>query len=106
MTKTKTQAPTCKQIAHAIDGYLKMFEADPNINVRRVLVDGEWQVAPTGKGVGQYYFAHAVAHGRFVRITYISYQGSRALTKAEAATYLTWLQAGNVGTHHNMKREP
>lgn len=91
---------TTKEIAAKIDAYLKRFEATPEINRY------DEQSAPSLRlsGLRPYHNAHAWAVGRFVRVTYISYQGSRALTKPEAEAYLAWLDAGGVGSHHAPRR--
>jgi hypothetical protein len=76
------------EIAKEIDGYLKRFENDPVINAR----DPKYDSVP-------YWNASAVASGRFVYISCVSYQGSTHLTKDQAEKYLDWLRQGNVGAH-------
>lgn len=76
------------EIAAAIDAHLKRFEADPEINQRR-----------SNKGTKRYWNASSRRAGSYVAVTYISYQGARTLTRAEAESYLSWLDAGNAGTH-------
>jgi len=75
-------------IAKEIDGYLKMFEADPKINVSK-----------NGRP-SKYFMAYASQYGRFVGVTYVSYQGHRSLSRTEAEKYLAWLRQGGVGTHY------
>lgn len=52
-----------------------------------------------------YYYPAAFASGRYIRVSFITYQGSKALTKAEAEEYLAWLDAGNEGTYYKMELE-
>jgi hypothetical protein len=77
------------QIAAGIEGHLKRFEADPQIN--RFF---------DGRTVRPYYHAGAGASGRFVYVKYVSYQGTTPLTKPQAIAYLNWLDAGNIGKHY------
>jgi hypothetical protein len=102
-----TKPISCYDLALRIDAHLKRFEADPVINARCELVDGEWHVVrdDPNRGVPPYVGAHASASGRFVRVRYVSFQGTSSLTQAEATAYLAWLDAGNVGTHHKATRE-
>lgn len=76
-----------QEIAARISKHLKRFEADSTINVKQdVRIDRP-------------YYNATVTAGNGVYVTYISYQGSTRLTRDEAAAYLAWLDAGNVGTH-------
>lgn len=81
------------KIAKRISAHLQRFEKDPAINtvghsnIHKFFRAGSW---------------HA---GRFVHVQYISFQGSTHLTKAEAETYLAWLDAGNIGTHRQSLKE-
>lgn len=80
------------EIAYKITGHLHRFQADPKINVSR---------SHRGhSGTVPYWNAGAHAAGRYVAVTYVSYQGTSHLTKSEAERYLAWLEAGNVGTHY------
>lgn len=79
-----------KEIAEKIDAYLKRFESDETINVSR---DGD------RLGLKPYYQARAYVAGRYVAVTYVSFQHTSNLTKAEALEYLAWLDDGNVGKH-------
>lgn len=83
---------TCKELAALICAHLKRFEVDEKINRRK---DGHARFYQTG----------AAASGRFVRVTYIGYQGSTVLTKDEAARYLSALDAGFVGRHYEALQE-
>lgn len=87
-----------KEIAARINAHLKRFEADREINKPGPPVNGHQQLHP-------YYHANAGYHGgRYVRVLYISFQGSSTLTRDEAVAYLAWLDAGNVGTHFKQQR--
>lgn len=76
-----------KEIAEKIYAHLKRFEADSSINQKH-------------RGLSSYWSVGASASGRYVYVQYIAYQGSSALSKAEALAYLTWLDGGNVGRHY------
>ena len=82
-----------EKIAARIHEHLARFEADPEVNYF------------TGGTRRRFYQAGAGTRGRFVSVTYISYQGSNTLTKKEAEAYLAWLDAGNVGRHFEQQRE-
>jgi hypothetical protein len=82
------------EIASRISAHLKRFEGDPKTNIDR-----------SGRGLFDYYGAHATRAGSYVSVTYISYQGSRTLRKDEALAYLAWLDAGGVGTHYTAEYE-
>lgn len=90
-----------QEIAERITPYLKRFEADEDWN------KVEWESRTHGPQTGsKLYNAHASwPGGRYVAVTYISYQGSRNLTKAEALAYLHWLEAGGKGRHTDMPSE-
>lgn len=81
---------TLSAIADEINAFLKRFEADPAINTFN-----------KPGGVSKYYKAFSCASGRFVYVTYITYQGSSHLSRGEALQYLEWLKAGNVGRHYS-----
>ena len=77
------------ELASRIDAHLKRFEADPEINAPR----GErMQTTP-------YFRAGAGATRQSVSVGYVDYHGSTKLTREQAARYLAWLDAGNVGKH-------
>lgn len=84
-----------EKLAARIGEHLEAFEADPEIN-KLVSAEG------TRK---RFYSAGAINRGRFVYVTYITYQGSTALSKKEAEAYLAWLDAGNVGRHFEQQRQ-
>lgn len=78
-----------KEIADRIDAHLKRFERDPKINKDR-----------SGNGLHDYFWAGAHVAGRYVGVCYISYQGSRNLTKDDAIRYLNALDNGFEGGHY------
>ena len=84
-------ALTGKALAARINAHLKRWEADPKINI-----------GLGTQGTRKYFNAGAWAAGRWVNVQYISYQGDRSLTKQQAANYLAWLDAGNVGSHYRI----
>jgi len=84
-----------KEIAERINVYLERFEKDPVIN-EAILKRGGMRFPP-------YYSAYAVFNGKTVEVTYLSYQGSSNLTKAEAKQYLIALDNGFIGTHFGIK---
>jgi hypothetical protein len=79
---------TIKEIATRIYAHLKRFEADPTINA----VKDTTRLKP-------YFQANAYPNGRYLGVSYISFQGVSYLTKAQAADYLAALDSGFVGTH-------
>jgi hypothetical protein len=81
-------------IANRIALHLRSFERNPKINH----IDKASRTA-------RFFWASAWSTGRRVCVTYVSYQGPTKLTRAEAAAYLAWLDAGNVGTHFEALRE-
>ena len=83
------------EIAERIHAHLKRFEKDPKINPARA----------SHGNTRAYYCSFASASGRYVYVTYITYQGHSALPKADAEAYLAWLDAGNVGRHYEQQRE-
>jgi hypothetical protein len=83
---------TVNEIGKKIHAHLKRFERDPVINVRKSV---EYGTVP-------YYNVYARGSGKtgkYVYITYISYQGHVRLSRDDAEKYLAWLEAGNVGRH-------
>ena len=81
-------------IAARIAVHLRRFESDPEINTRRAR-----------SRMLRFYHVAAARVGRYVAVVYISYQGRKCLTRAEALAYLAWLDAGHVGQHTQMVRE-
>ena len=88
---------TLTETAKRISAHLKRFEADPDSN--RPKRQGAYL------GINPYRNANAVRLGRFVGVRYISYQGRHNITRQEAERYLSWLDAGHVGTHWQALRE-
>jgi hypothetical protein len=82
-----------KEIAEKIGAHLKRFEADPVLSRRS---DGNARFWNAGCGVA----------GRYVSVTYVSYQGESTMSKAEAEAYLSKLDAGFVGRHWEALRAP
>lgn len=83
-----------RDIAERINAHLTRFEADKTINAPR----------PTHDNTRPYYKAYATTAGRYVRITYVNYQGATNVPKAEAERYLTMLDDGFVGRHFEALR--
>jgi hypothetical protein len=83
--------PTLNEIADRITAHLVRIERTPSLNLRP---DGTARLL------------HARAHraGTHVRVTYVDYQGSAALTREEAEAYLGGLDKGRVGTHVELSR--
>lgn len=50
-----------------------------------------------------YWKPRAWAAGNRVGISYVLHYADQTMTKAEAAAYLAWLDAGNSGKHFAMK---
>lgn len=91
-------------IAERINVHLQRMEHDPVLNPNREFVDGEWrETGDPRRGTKRFYQSWSGPAGSRVRVTYVSYQGALMLRKEEAAAYLAWLDAGNNGTHHNMR---
>jgi hypothetical protein len=84
---------TTEEIALRIQAHLRRFEHDPEINERDPVYN-----------MGPYYGTEACASGRWVHVTYVSYQGPLVLNEARAEAYLKWLDAGNVGKHHRISQ--
>lgn len=83
---------TAKEIAVRLAAHFTRFERTPSINKRQ----------RRGHGAKIYYEARAWASHGWVRVTYVSYQGSSVLRRADAQKYLAWLDAGHVGKHHQV----
>lgn len=82
-----------KDLAERIAAHLKRFEADPLLSRRK------------DKKTARFWSTSCVVNGRFVSVSYISYQGSSNMSKAEAQAYLAKLDAGYVGRHFEALRE-
>lgn len=83
-----------KEIAAAISTHLHRFEASKKINAPHP----KYKTRP-------YYMAWSGASGAYVKVVYVSYQGSSCLRREEAEAYLAWLDARNVGRHYEQQRE-
>jgi hypothetical protein len=91
------------EIAKRINAHLKRFEADPVINARSESLLGGNGLS----GLSRFYQAGAFyERGAKLSVVYVSYQGSTAISKQQALTYLEWLDAGNVGRHFEAIRKP
>ncbi len=90
-----------KEIAAAINSHLQRLEKDMGWNESRKFDSAKqtWVSCAPREGERQLWNSYATAVGRYVFITYVSYQGRSHLTKADAETYLAWLDAGNKGKH-------
>lgn len=82
------------EIARRIHAHLRRFFDDPRINAP----------CETHGGTRPYYHPHAARGGAYARVVYVTYHGGTSLTRAEAAAYLAWLDAGNVGKHFTALR--
>lgn len=87
------------EIAKAIDTHLRRFAEDPKTS-HTEWTDRNGQLRRTAV----YYHPYAGRGGSRVAIRYVTYQGTTTLTREEAETYLTWLDAGNVGRHWDQQR--
>ena len=82
------------EIAKRIEAHLTRFENDPKIN------------APsTPRGTTPYYHVSAYQSANRLAITYIGYQHTSKILKADAIYYLQRLDKGFVGRHHEALRE-
>lgn len=81
-----------EEIATKLRAHLNRWELDPRINV----VNAQY-------GTRRFFNANAYASGPRLFVCYVSYQYTSSLKKAEALEYLAWIEAGNVGTHYEMK---
>ena len=96
--KPRPTGPTLTEIAQRISAHLKRFEADEQINRH-----SDERVSQ--RGLRPYFNAGASRSGRYVRVTYITYQLGLNLPREDALVYLQWLDAGNVGKHQRALRE-
>ena len=82
----KKTAPLLKEIAQRIDVHLKRLEADL-----------EWS-RPAGRPI-RLFGSGAVVSGNRIGCTYVSYQSTRMVAKADAIVYLKALDGGFKGRH-------
>lgn len=61
---------------------------------------------PRGKRNCTFYQTSVYYVGRHIMVRYIGPRPEDRLTKSEAALYLQWLRAGNVGTHLDAPLNP
>jgi hypothetical protein len=81
-----------KELARRINAHLRRIEADPKINVVR-------------NSLHKFYYAGAhYSGGARIRVTYITYQGSPALSRSEAERYLAALDSGSTDLHSEVLR--
>lgn len=80
---------TLRQIADRINVHLKAMEGNPEVNRRE---ESHSRLLP-------YWYSGAHAAGRYVGVTYVSFQGTSHLSKSEASIYLAWLDSGRRGKH-------
>lgn len=93
-------ARTLVEIAQRIAAHLTRFEADKGPRGVNWWHDGKVN------GTRPFFMTGAAKSGRYVGVSYVSYQGPTYLTKAEAARYLAALDAGFVGRHYEaLKRK-
>jgi hypothetical protein len=95
---------TLTEIAKRIDGHLRRMACDPEFNKERF-----WHSLKTGRqeSMGRpLYGASARRAGNRVSVTYVAYQGSHNMPRADALAYLAWLEAGNRGTHFQAASNP
>lgn len=91
----KKNALSLVEIASLINAHLKRFEADKGINApRREL-----------QNTVPFFNAWSSRAGAYIRVQYISYQGSTALTREQATAYLAKLDEGFIGRHFEALRE-
>jgi len=100
MKQTPPPPPgSLRDLAARISAHLKRFEADVRPGGINWWIDGK-----VG-GLKHYYGVGAGASGRYVGVTYVRYQGSTFLTKAEAERYVAALDEGYVGRHFELFRK-
>ena len=98
--KKPTKSEIARGLAEKIDVHLKRFERSAQINPGKRYDKARDRWVPDEMGVRAYYGAHAWGDRHRVGVKYISYQGGSFLSTEEAAIYLAWLDAGNVGRHY------
>lgn len=75
--------------AAAISVHLRRFERNPAIN----------QLDPKYGTLAYFNAGAAAVNYNNIHVWYVSYQGQTKLTRDEAIAHLSWLDAGNVGSH-------
>ena len=96
--------PMLKELAQRIREHLARFERDPKINAHKRFdkAKAKWVPCTAAEGHGQYYMAGACVTGRYVAVSYVSFQGTTHLTREDAERYLAKLDAGKVGRHFEL----
>lgn len=91
-------ALSAKELGERIQAHLARFEADPVIN--------EPRERPGSGGMKLPFLFEARAYGerKYVYVQYKLNHGFTQITRAEAIAYLRWLDAGQVGRHHESLR--
>jgi hypothetical protein len=82
--------PSAKELGERINAHLKRIESDPTLNPPK---DGR------PGGVTPFFQAMAYGERKYIYIRHVAYQGTNRITREQAAVYLAWLDAGNVGKH-------
>jgi hypothetical protein len=107
-TPSKKKPPTKTEIARdlgeKINVHLQRFQRDPKINPGKRYDKTTKTWVSDARGVRDYYGAQAFGDRHRVRVVYVSYQGASILSIEDAQKYLLWLDAGNVGMHHEVLR--
>lgn len=91
---------TLTEIASRIQAHLNRFENDPTI-ASKEWTDSKGEV----RQLTLFWETRAYRGGSRCVVRYVGYQHASSLTKDEAERYLDWLNAGNVGRHHEALRE-
>jgi hypothetical protein len=82
-----------KEVASAIHSHLIRMEADPLINTKKP------------EGLPRLWHSNCFQSGRYVGVTYISFQGPSFITRSEAEMYLAALNAGDTRRHFDVLRD-
>lgn len=107
-TAKKGKAPTKTEVAAAlgqkIDAHLRRIEGDLALNPPKRFDEVRKAWVPDPAGMCAYYGARARGDRHRVWVIYVSFQGGSYMSIEDAATYLAWLDAGNVGRHFEALR--
>jgi hypothetical protein len=85
--------------ALSISRHLQRFANDKSI-AEKLWTDGNGQ----DHALTLYWGPVCYRAGSRAKVKYVAYQYESSLTKSEAEEYLAWLNAGNIGTHRDVKR--
>ncbi len=102
--KPPTKTEIARDLGARINAHLQRFRGDPKINPGKRYDKTAKTMVPDALGSRDYYGAKAYGDRHRVLVSYVAYQGSKYLSIEDAHKYLTWLDAGNVGTHHEVLR--